>query len=150
LHLCSVDETNKPESSTEIKIIYKHVHLKMMDTKLKSMNALRNKVQLIGNLANAPEIRNTESGKKMVRFSVATNETYRNANGEKVTETQWHNLVAWGKIAEIAGKYLSKGSEVAIEGKITSRSYTGKEGIKKYFTEIQVHELLMLGAKPVA
>jgi single-strand DNA-binding protein len=87
----------------------------------------------------------------MVRFSVATNESYRNAKGEKVTETQWHNnLVAWGKVAEIAEKYLSKGSELAIEGKITSRSYTDKEGIKKYFTEIQVHELLMLGAKLAA
>jgi single-strand DNA-binding protein len=150
LHLCGIVETNKPGSSTEIKIIYQHVHLMMMGTKLKIMNALRNKVQLIGNLCNAPEIRNTESGKKMVRFSVATNESFRNAKGEKVTETQWHNLVAWGKVAEIAEKYLSKGSEVAIEGKITSRSYTDKEGIKKYFTEIQVHELLMLGAKPAA
>jgi single-strand DNA-binding protein len=76
------------------------------------MFALKNKVQLIGNLGNAPEVRNTESGKKLVRFSVATNETYRNAKGEKVTETQWHNLFAWGAIADIAEKFLAKGTEV--------------------------------------
>ncbi|MFZ1527874.1 MAG: single-stranded DNA-binding protein [Ferruginibacter sp.] len=110
------------------------------------MYALKNKVQLIGNLGNAPEVRNTESGKKLVRFSVATNESYRNAKGEKVTETQWHNIIAWGKLAEIAEKYLAKGAEVAIEGKLTSRTYTDKEGNKKYITEIQANELLMLGS----
>jgi len=111
------------------------------------MYALKNKVQLIGNLGNAPEVKTLDSGKKMARFSVATNESYRNAKGEKVTETQWHNLVAWGKLAEIAEKYLGKGKEVAIEGKLVSRSYNDKEGNKKYITEIQVNELLMLGAK---
>ncbi len=111
------------------------------------MYALKNKVQLIGNLGNAPEVKTLESGKKMARFSVATSESYRNAKGEKVTETQWHNLVAWGKVAEIVEKYLTKGKEVAIEGKLISRSYNDKEGIKKYITEIQVNELLMLGAK---
>lgn len=111
------------------------------------MYALKNKVQLIGNLGNVPEIKNLDGGKKLARFSVATNETYRNAKGEKVTETQWHNLVAWGKVAEIAEKYLSKGSEVAIEGKLTNRSYNDKEGNKKYVTEIQVNEVLMLGEK---
>jgi single-strand DNA-binding protein len=114
------------------------------------MYALRNKVQLIGNLGNAPEIRNTESGKKLARFSVATNESYRNAQGEKITETQWHNLVAWGKVAEIVEKYLNKGSEVVIEGKLINRSYTDKEGNKKYVTEVEVSELLMLGGKPKA
>lgn len=104
-------------------------------------------MQLIGNLGNAPEVKTLDSGKKMARFSVATNESYRNAKGEKVTETQWHNLVAWGKLAEIAEKYLGKGKEVAIEGKLVSRSYNDKEGNKKYITEIQVNELLMLGAK---
>jgi single-strand DNA-binding protein len=118
-----------------------------MSTKLKVMNALKNKVQLIGNLGNAPEVRNTESGKKLVRFSVATNETYRNAKGEKVTETQWHNLIAWGKIADIAEKYLTKGSEVAIEGKLMNSNYIDKDGVKKYSTEIQVHELLLLASK---
>ena len=111
------------------------------------MYALKNKVQLIGNLGNAPEVKTLESGKKMARFSVATNENYRNAKGEKVTETQWHNLVAWGKVAEIVEKFLTKGKEVAIEGKLINRSYNDKEGIKKYITEVQVTELLLLGAK---
>ena len=111
------------------------------------MYALKNKVQLIGNLGNNPEIKSLEGGKKMAKFCIATNESYRNANGEKVTETQWHNLVAWGRIAEIIEKYLMKGSEVAVEGKLTYRSYNDKEGQKKYFTEIQINELLMLGEK---
>lgn len=111
------------------------------------MYALKNKVQLIGNLGNAPEIKTLESGKKMARFSVATNEIYRNAKGEKITETQWHNLIAWGKVAEIVEKLLSKGKEVAIEGKLINRSYNNKEGNKKCITEIQVNELLLLGAK---
>ena len=122
----------------------------MMSTKLKVMNALKNKVQLIGNLGNAPEVRNTESGKKLVRFSIATSETYRNAKGEKVKETQWHNLIAWGKVADIAEKYLTKGTEVAIEGKLMNNNYTDKDGNKKYSTEIQVHELLLLGTKASA
>ena len=122
----------------------------MVSTTLKIMNALKNKVQLIGNLGNAPEVRNTESGKKLVRFSIATNESYRNAKGEKVTETQWHNLIAWGKVADIAEKYLTKGSEVAIEGKLMNNNYTDKDGNKKYSTEIQVHELLLLGSKASA
>ncbi len=111
------------------------------------MYALRNKVQLIGNLGNAPEVRTTESGKKLAQFNVATSESYRNAKGEKVTETQWHRVVAWGKVAEIAEKYLDKGKEVALEGKLVNRSYTDKEGNKKYITEVQVSELLLLGAK---
>ena len=113
--------------------------------KTKNMYALKNKVQLIGNLGNAPEVRNTETGKKLVRFSVATNEQYKNAKGERVTETQWHNLIAWGKVADIAEKFLMKGTEVAIEGKLVNRNYMDKEGNKKYITEIQVTELLMLG-----
>lgn len=114
------------------------------------MYALKNKVQLIGNLGNIPEVRTTESGKKLVKFSVATNEVYRNSNGEKIKETQWHNLIAWGKVADIAEKYLLKGTEVAIEGKLINRNYTDKEGNKKYVTEIQVNELLLLGSKPSA
>ena len=114
------------------------------------MYALKNKVQLIGNLGNAPEIKNMEDGKKMARFNVATNEKYKNANGEKITETTWHNLVAWGKVAEIAEKYLLKGSEVVIEGKLINRSYVDKDGIKKYISEVQVNELLLLDSKPIA
>lgn len=111
------------------------------------MYALRNKVQLIGNLGNAPEIKTLETGKKLATFSIATSESYRNAKGEKVTETQWHRVVAWGKLAEIAEKYFDKGKEVAIEGKLVSRSYQDKEGQKKYITEVQAGEMLMLGSK---
>ena len=122
----------------------------MSTTKRKVMYALKNKVQLIGNLGNAPEVRSTEGGKKLVRFSVATNESYRNAQGEKVTETQWHNLIAWGKVADIAEKFLLKGTEVAIEGKLINRNYMDREGNKKFITEIQVNELLLIGNKPAA
>jgi single-strand DNA-binding protein len=111
------------------------------------MNTLRNKVQLIGNLGNDPEIINLESGKTLAKFSIATNESYKNASGEKVTDTQWHNVVAWGKTAEIIEKYVTKGKEVAIEGKLTSRSYETKEGEKRYVTEVVCNELLMLGNK---
>lgn len=111
------------------------------------MNTLRNKVQLIGNLGQNPEVKELNGGKKVAKFSLATNETYRNKAGEKVTDTQWHNLVAWGKTADIIGKYLKKGSEVAVEGKLLNRSWTDKEGVKRYTTEIQVSDLLMLGGK---
>lgn len=114
------------------------------------MYALKNKVQLIGNLGNAPEIRKTENGKTMARFSMATREVYKNAKGERVTETQWHNLVAWGKIAEVAAKYLEKGKEVAIEGKLINRQYDDKNGDRKYITEIQVNELLLLGSRALS
>ena len=86
------------------------------------MYALKNKVQLIGNLGNNPEVKSLDGGKKVARFNVATSESYRNTKGEKITETQWHTLVAWGKVAEIAEKYLQKGSEVVIEGKLINRS----------------------------
>ena len=111
------------------------------------MNTLRNKVQLIGNLGNDPEIITLESGKKLVKFSIATNESYKNAMGEKVTDTQWHNIIAWNKTAEIIEKYVTKGNEIAIEGKLTSRSYENKEGEKKNITEVVCNELLMLGGK---
>jgi len=111
------------------------------------MNTLRNKVQLIGNLGQNPEVKELNGGKKVAKFSLATNETYRNKAGEKVTDTQWHNLVAWGKNADIIEKYLKKGSEVAVEGKLLNRNYTDKEGVKRYVTEIQVSDLLMLGGK---
>ena len=111
------------------------------------MNTLRNKVQLIGNLGNDPEIITLESGKKLAKFSIATNESYKNAMGEKVTDTQWHNIIAWNKTADIIEKYVTKGNEIAIEGKLTSRSYENKEGEKKNITEVVCNELLMLGGK---
>ena len=111
------------------------------------MSTLRNKVQLIGNLGSNPEIITLESGKKLAKFSIATNETYKNAKGEKITDTQWHNIIAWNKTAEIIEAYLTKGSEIALEGKLTNRSYEDSNGNKRYTTEIVCNELLMLGGK---
>jgi single-strand DNA-binding protein len=109
------------------------------------MNALRNKVQLIGRLGQDPEIVNLDSGKKLAKFSVATNDSYKNAQGERVENTQWHNVVAWGKTAEIVENYAAKGKEIAIEGKLTHRSYDDKDGNKRYMTEVVCNELLLLG-----
>tara|TARA_R110002094_G_scaffold38882_9_gene51507 strand:- start:2780 stop:3136 length:357 start_codon:yes stop_codon:yes gene_type:complete len=111
------------------------------------MSTLKNKVQLIGNVGNEPEITNLDSGKKVAKFSIATNEFYKNSKGEKEQDTQWHNVVAWGKIAEIIEKYVGKGKEVALEGKLTSRSYETKEGEKRYVTEVVANEILLLGIK---
>jgi len=111
------------------------------------MKTLRNKVQLIGNLGADPEVKELPEGKTVARLSLATSDTYKKASGEKVTETQWHNLVAWGKTAEIAGKYLKKGNRVAIEGRLVNRTYDDKKGIKRYITEIVINDLLMLGEK---
>lgn len=111
------------------------------------MSTLRNKVQLIGNLGNQPEVITLESGKKLAKFTMATNENYKNANGEKITDTQWHNIIAWGNAAKIIEDYVNKGDELAIEGKLTSRSYDDKEGNKRYITEIVINELVMFGGK---
>ncbi len=111
------------------------------------MSTLKNKVQLIGNVGNEPEITNLDSGKKVAKFSIATNEFYKDSKGEKQQDTQWHNIVAWGKIAEIVEKYVGKGKEVALEGKLTSRSYETKEGEKRYVTEVVIDEILLLGIK---
>ncbi len=111
------------------------------------MNTMKNKVQLVGNLGSNPEVKTTDSGKKLAKISIATNETYRNAKGEKVVETQWHNVVAWGKTADIAEKYLSKGLEIMIEGKLVNKQYTDKDGVKRYSTEVQASELLILSKK---
>jgi len=111
------------------------------------MSTLRNKVQLIGNLGTQPEIINLESGKMLAKFTMATNEHYKNAKGEKVTDTQWHNIVAWGKTAQIIEQYLNKGQKVAIEGKLTTKTWEDKEGNKRYMTEVVCNELLMMGDK---
>lgn len=108
------------------------------------MSSIKNKVQLIGNLGANPEIKTMEDGKKLARMSVATNESYRNTKGEKVTDTNWHQVVAWGKTAAIVEKYLKKGSEIALEGKLVTRQYVDKDGIKKYITEIIADEILLL------
>lgn len=109
------------------------------------MNALKNKVQLIGNLGQDPEVVTLENGSKLAKFSIATSDSYKNAQGEKVEDTQWHNIVAWGKLADIVENYLNKGKQVAIEGKLSHRSYETKEGEKRYITEVRCNELLMLG-----
>ncbi|MDO6736773.1 single-stranded DNA-binding protein [Wenyingzhuangia sp. 2_MG-2023] len=111
------------------------------------MNNLRNKVQLIGHLGAAPVVKEFGKDKKLANFSMATKEVYYNKEGERVTDTQWHNVVCWNKNAEIAEKYLDKGSEIAIEGKLTNDSWEDKEGNKRYTTKIVVNELLMLGGK---
>lgn len=109
------------------------------------MSTIKNKVQLIGNVGREPEIVNLESGKKLAKFSVATNESYKNGNGERITDTQWHNIVAWGKTAELVEKYVNKGKEVGVEGKLTNRSWDDKDGNKRYITEVICNELLLMG-----
>ncbi len=111
------------------------------------MKSLRNSVQLIGNIGKDPEVKSFEKSKK-ASFSIATNETYKNQKGEKIQETQWHNVVVWGKLADVVEKYVKKGNEVAIEGKLVHRSYETASGEKRYITEINVNDLVMLGGKP--
>ena len=109
------------------------------------MNALRNKVQLIGHVGQEPEIKTFEGGKKLANLTLATNETYTNAKGEKVEQTEWHRLTAWGKTADLIENYVIKGKEIAIEGKLSHRSYDDKDGVKRYITEVVISELLLLG-----
>ena len=111
------------------------------------MTALRNSVRLIGHLGDNPKMRKLDSEKSVANFSVATNESYRDNNGNKMSETTWHKLVAWGKQAEVAEKYLKKGTEVAIEGKLTNHSYEDKNGETHYVSEIVVNEILVLDKK---
>ncbi len=112
------------------------------------MNAIKNQVQLIGRLGAKAEFKSLNGGNAMARFSMAINESYKNAKGEKVTETYWHNVVAFGKTAEIIDKYTDKGSELAVKGKLVSRSYEDKSGQKRYITEVQVNEVLLMDEKP--
>lgn len=112
------------------------------------MNALKNKVQLIGHLGTKVDLKQLESGKFLGHVSLATNESYKTQKGEKVEETIWHNLVIWDKPAENLAKFTDKGSEIAVEGKLTNRSYTDKNGDKKLITEVVVHEFLLLDKKP--
>lgn len=105
---------------------------------------MKNSVQLIGHVGQEPEIKNLEAGKKLANISIATNEVYYKENGDKVEKTEWHRVTAWGKTAEIIEKYVTKGKEVAVEGKLTHRSYDDKDGNKRYVTEVVVHEILLL------
>ena len=112
------------------------------------MSTIRNHVQLIGILGYAPKITELENGKKVARFSLATNDYYKNAKGEKVQSTEWHSIVAWSKTAEIVESYADKGREVAIVGKLKNRSYEAEDGSKKYVTEVEANEILLLGNRP--
>ena len=105
---------------------------------------MKNRVQLIGHVGQEPEIKNLEAGKKLANISIATNEVYYRENGDKVEKTEWHRVTAWGKVAEIIEKYVTKGKEIAIEGKLTHRSYDDKDGNKRYVTEIVANEILLL------
>lgn len=104
-----------------------------------------NKVILVGNLGKEPEIRHLENNRARATFPLATNETYKNKAGEKVTTTEWHNVVMWGPLAEITEQYLSKGKQVYIEGKLTNRSYVDKEGQTKFITEVVGQNMVLLG-----
>ncbi|MDG2431914.1 single-stranded DNA-binding protein [Flavobacterium sp.] len=106
---------------------------------------MKNTVQLIGHVGQVPEVKNLEGGKKLANLSIATNEVYYKENGDKVEKTEWHRVTAWGKTAEIIEKYVTKGREVAIEGKLTHRSYDDKDGVKRFITEVVANELLLLG-----
>jgi single-strand DNA-binding protein len=110
------------------------------------MKTMRNSVQLIGRLGKDPEVK-TFGDKKKASMSIATTDSYKNAKGEKVEDTQWHNLVIWGSLAGVAEKYLKKGQEIAVEGKLVHRAYETNAGEKKYITEINVNDLVMLGGK---
>ncbi len=111
------------------------------------MSSLKNNVQLIGNVGQEPTITQLESGKQVARVSLATNESYYDNNGEKQTNTNWHTLVAWGKTAGIIEKYVSKGKEIAIKGKLTSRTYEDKEGVKRSISEVVINEILLMNDK---
>lgn len=119
--------------------------LKLCLTKIKVMNTLRNRVNLIGNLGQDPEMKTLDSGKKVVHFTLATKDGYKSTEGQKVEETTWHNIVAWNGLAETASKFLKKGQEVAVEGRIVYRSYEDKKnGGTKYITEIVLNDLVLL------
>ena len=109
------------------------------------MNNLNNKVQLIGRIGTDVEVRKFDSGNVKASFRMATSETYKDAQGNKQEETQWHNIIAWGKLAEILEKYTQKGAEIMIEGKIVYRSWETNEGVKKYITEIETLDLRLMG-----
>ncbi|HNW57364.1 MAG TPA: single-stranded DNA-binding protein [Bacteroidales bacterium] len=108
------------------------------------MNSLKNRVILIGNLGQNPEVKTTESGAKVAHFTLATADNYKNAEGQKVNETTWHNIVAWNSLADVAGRFLKKGTEVVVEGKIVYRSYEDKKGVTKHITDIVLSDLVLL------
>ena len=106
-----------------------------------------NKVMLIGNLGGDVEVRNTQSGQQVATLNVATSESWKDSSGAKQERTEWTRVVLWGRLAEIAGQYLQKGSPVYIEGSLVTRKYTDKAGVEKYSTEVKGRELVLLGGK---
>ena len=112
------------------------------------MNTIRNSITLIGNLGKDPESKKLSNGTFLSTFSIATNEVYKNNKGDKVTDTQWHNCIAWGKTAEIIKDLLKKGKEVVVRGKLTYSNYEDKNGIKRYTPQIIVNEFVLIGSKP--
>ncbi|NTW25693.1 MAG: single-stranded DNA-binding protein [Lentimicrobium sp.] len=111
------------------------------------MNNINNTVQLIGHLGADPEMKTLEGSRKVARLRLATNDEYMSKSGEKVKQTEWHTLVAWGPLADVCEKNLAKGQEVVIEGKLGYRVYTDKEGNKKFITEITVNDLMLVGQR---
>ncbi|TSJ44556.1 single-stranded DNA-binding protein [Mucilaginibacter corticis] len=111
------------------------------------MNSLKNSVRLVGALGMDPEVKTFDTNKKLAKLSLATNDSYKNDKGEKITDTQWHNLVIWGAQAQIAGELLKKGDEIVVEGRLSNRSYVDKDGNKKYISEIIVNEFLKVGSR---
>jgi single-strand DNA-binding protein len=111
------------------------------------MSTLRNSVRLVGNLGMDPEVKSFDNNRKLAKLSLATNETYKNDKGERITDTQWHSLVVWGTQAKFAEDFLKKGDEIAVEGRLSSKSYVDKDGNKRFVTEIVVNEFVKLGSK---
>ncbi len=120
----------------------------MLNLNLSDMNTLKNRVQLIGNLGHDPELKTLDSGKKVAHFTLATNDDFKNGDGQKVSETTWHNIVAWNGLADISGRFLKKGRQVAVEGRIVYRTYEDKKGVTKNITEIVLNEMMLLGTPP--
>jgi single-strand DNA-binding protein len=114
------------------------------------MKSMRNVVHLIGHLGKNPEVKVLTNGNKRATFSIATNDSYKNQKGEKVQETQWHNVVAWGKLADLVDQYLENGQEVVVEGRLIHRVYETQDGAKRFITEIVAHDFLMVGGRPAA
>ncbi len=110
------------------------------------MNTLRNSVKLIGHLGQDPEVKNLDNGNKFVKFSLATSDSFTAINGSKQEQTQWHNIVVWGNLADICEKYLKKGKEIAIDGRLTYRNWEDKNGTKHVSSEIVANEMLFVGS----
>ena len=110
------------------------------------MNSLKNRVILIGHLGQNPETKTIDNGKKVTHFTMATDDSFKNSEGQKISEATWHNIVAWNGLAEVASRFLKKGRQVAVEGRLVYRSYEDKKGVTKNITEIVLSDLVLLGS----